>query len=1526
MNNQNNNNSIYENYQNNSQNQSYQQQPNNQNFQNGQGNYQQPQINQVPNYQQPMIQQSVNNQSIGNQSYIVPAAEPPKGRRILKTVMILSLILIIVSIGGFALVYTGVIKIGYVKPASILLNTSNIGVKKGKGFQYDYQVYPESSTAKNVYYESSDPSIADVNSLTGYVTPVKEGTVNITVKSQEDDQVIESSTLTVTTKKIPVTDIKLSSEKIVFDLSNKNKSQLLKVTLEPYNATDQSLQYYSSNENVAIVDSNGRIFPIGFGMATITVASKYGNASSKCEVIVTDSENQRVYFETNNGKKLVFPYSIQLEMEYLKLKYGTSRKVGFTLLPPDVTEDVVTWISSDINVASVKDGVVYANAIGQATITARTVNDLVATLIVDVTDEDILPDSLSFSNKDQTMEVGDQKTLKLNYDITATNTSFEWTSSDTSVISVNQVGLITALKAGNSTITVKAPNGVSASIDISVSEGKELPSVLTPVESNMTIETGTSKAIEILGDTEASYIYKSSNEDVATVSERGIVYGVGVGNALIYISTSKGLTLEVKVEVKNVEPTKISIAADADSLKVGESKELTVEVLPANVTNKKITWSTSNSKVLIVEDGVIRGVGVGEATITATIGNLNSSLKFNVVNKTVEVSNEEVVIQENLNASEKEKLKTLPIIYSNNGVNVLNVSIDFVKYGFNIYVDYDKTTYELGNVSSTIKNIKIDKGVITYDEGSKGTFEVIANIKLTNGESIKTSPTVITLTEGVATDSGSKEESQIPKTIEQSISLQLNVDDVKEFIFNDNTYTDKVTNWTSNNPSVATVEKGMVIANAKGKATITGSYENYNYTLSILVVEETSKIVEQEKNVTWEYGKCQQVCSEGGTLVSTNLPKSSSCGISAPYLVQNEKTNYTMTCDLGNGQRMTYKGVSTAKPVEITPTLNYANGTSVTKNQKLTIKVKNYTQITGTMTYKTSDGKKGNVTNGSFDVTVPSNTATSFNVTVTTQSGKTTTVAFTIKEEKKCKISKVSTTKLDNYSGYTQVVLSDCSSYEVKDFTIKASNTSCINVTKTEKNSSGLKINFERIKSNKKACNSNINVTSNYGNISDTVSFNEIDTTPKYTDIQLVSPSARETKVGSDWNLTSTKIKLYDSNNDTWKNINKAEDFLKYIETEIEGNIIVRAGSKDDIFNPDSKSIYEKGNYVPIEVGNAKIIYKIKGTNITTSQNVIVKQDDSQNYYNYVSMNCPSIEKNRFDEDFQKTKLIENCQLYDKANNITRSLKDIPSYKYKIVSYVANDNTILSDENYRFNPKKTGKAKIKVDIVFSDKRKTALSSTFEIQITNENVPYSRIEFSYGIAYNSFGMNTGEQLKFPFSLHAKVYTVVNHTLMTITSSNPDVVEVSDSSIIAKSAGKATITAKYKDLTSSIDFIVTDLNADTCYRYRIVTQSYDNCPSGTIAIDNTAKCYGVIKSESPQECEYVKGGKMINNVCVSYLYIDNRKIKKNTQTYSPWKYTLGYAEIAKLKREQYVDYNGCKIKKNQTCNAKTATKCL
>lgn len=100
--------------------------------------------------------------------------------------------------------------------------------------------------------------------------------------------------------------------------------------------------------------------------------------------------------------------------------------------------------------------------------------------------------------------------------------------------------------------------------------------------------------------------------------------------ALLMASCGK----EKEKEEKVIAVTSVSISQSAVEMKIGETVQLKATVLPADATDKHITWTSSKQSVAIVtSDGLVSALAEGSSTITATSGGKTAQCEVTVKSK-----------------------------------------------------------------------------------------------------------------------------------------------------------------------------------------------------------------------------------------------------------------------------------------------------------------------------------------------------------------------------------------------------------------------------------------------------------------------------------------------------------------------------------------------------------------------------------------------------------------------------------------------------------------------------------------------------------------------------------------------------------------------------------------------------------------------------------------------------------------------------------------------------------------------------
>lgn len=138
--------------------------------------------------------------------------------------------------------------------------------------------------------------------------------------------------------------------------------------------------------------------------------------------------------------------------------------------------------------------------------------------------------------------------------------------------------------------------------------------------------------------------WKSSDENVVTVDEKGKVTAVGNGTATITVTSVSGnyiATVAVTVKIP-VEIEKISIEAEKETLtKIGESTELKVKIEPENADAQKLIWKSGDEMIAAVdENGKVTAIGNGTAIITVTTEDGKNTASITI---TVKIPDEPVI-------------------------------------------------------------------------------------------------------------------------------------------------------------------------------------------------------------------------------------------------------------------------------------------------------------------------------------------------------------------------------------------------------------------------------------------------------------------------------------------------------------------------------------------------------------------------------------------------------------------------------------------------------------------------------------------------------------------------------------------------------------------------------------------------------------------------------------------------------------------------------------------------------------------
>ena len=155
----------------------------------------------------------------------------------------------------------------------------------------------------------------------------------------------------------------------------------------------------------------------------------------------------------------------------------------------------------------------------------------------------ILPDFIELSESEVSIEVGEKYSLNAIIEPDYAEKRIIWSSDDTSVAQVDDNGVVTAVGKGMAYISAMTVNGLMTRCEVTVSEPIIKPEELLLSDDCFSLYIGQSSQLiaEVYPeDADQTVLWRSENDEIATVDEAGNVTGVGEGNTVICVQTEDG--------------------------------------------------------------------------------------------------------------------------------------------------------------------------------------------------------------------------------------------------------------------------------------------------------------------------------------------------------------------------------------------------------------------------------------------------------------------------------------------------------------------------------------------------------------------------------------------------------------------------------------------------------------------------------------------------------------------------------------------------------------------------------------------------------------------------------------------------------------------------------------------------------------------------------------------------------------------------------------------------------------------------
>ena len=417
--------------------------------------------------------------------------------------------------------------------SSVTLDTTSMTLTEGDSQTITATISPSEAANKTILWISSNSAVASVEG--GVVTAIAPGTVTITAVT-EDGAKTATCNVTVVAKVYPVTGVSL--DKTSASLTE-GETIALTATVNPENATNKNVSWKSDDISVATV-VDGKVTAVKAGTTTITVTTEDGKHSASCSIVVKALWGICGTFnnwgeEGEDTPMLSNEYKNYYVVKDVNLKSYNTDDYSFVFRYDNSWEihrganenDYVFNINKRYSTGIYEDGVytIFVTQDGVYDIYLAKSLDYFYIMSKGQKPDDVesfkIPvNGVTIDKTDISLIEGETVTLACTVTPSnATDKSVTWQSSDTNVATVDNNGLVTAVKKGNSVITVKTKDGEY------VAECKVTVNTQTPTD-NITLNSASSNSISYeekdytISFTSANNWYASTNNDWITVSPK----------------------------------------------------------------------------------------------------------------------------------------------------------------------------------------------------------------------------------------------------------------------------------------------------------------------------------------------------------------------------------------------------------------------------------------------------------------------------------------------------------------------------------------------------------------------------------------------------------------------------------------------------------------------------------------------------------------------------------------------------------------------------------------------------------------------------------------------------------------------------------------------------------------------------------------------------------------------------------------------------------------------------------------------
>ncbi|MCF7930610.1 MAG: Ig-like domain-containing protein [Acholeplasmataceae bacterium] len=389
-----------------------------------------------------------------------------------------------------------------------------------------------------------------------------------------------------------------------------------------------------------------------------------------------------------------------------------------------VTNDTlgIDFLSNDSTVLTIdEDGLITALSEGNTSITLTSKQDENIQVTILVTVLKLYTITSQYSSFD--VLEGDE--VEIVYEA---NDDVTFLSSDPSIFTVDESGIVTGIKEGEANLTITSVGNDQVSLVITIHVTKIIVIEVDQTEEALWVQSTVQIDYESNDDVE----FISSNTEIATVSQTGLITGIAQGTATITLQSVADNDIKKEITVDVYLPTEMILIEGDETINLDSENQLLISAGP-DMAYPFVTWESSNNDIASIDqNGLLTANSVGVVTITASSlydENLTATLAIEVVN----------YLLVNLTSEQNDTLDFMDISFSfgSDLFNSIQDAIDSASPGVTVFVQEGTYTENIDIDQNNLKLIGSLGAILQGEIDVQADDVLIENFEFSQAARIK---------------------------------------------------------------------------------------------------------------------------------------------------------------------------------------------------------------------------------------------------------------------------------------------------------------------------------------------------------------------------------------------------------------------------------------------------------------------------------------------------------------------------------------------------------------------------------------------------------------------------------------------------------------------------------------------------------------------------------------------------------------------------------------------------------------------